>query len=211
MEDKIKIAGKEFSILRLPLRGWAKLESIKKKMDEAIKSGNTDLYADEVEKFLEVTTSPKIEWEKVPWFEFVEILNLATVANSPTLDFPILNSKEESKPLPWEYEGRAWYFWYDLFARNYGWDAETIGNLDIDDAIGLYQEISINDQLNKEWEWGLSEMAYPYDKNTKKSRFQPLGRPSWMTANLVPATLPVVKMLKAHMPMGNIVDVSNLT
>ena len=78
--------------------------------------------------------------------------------------------------------------------------------MDIDTAIGAYQELSIDEQLQKEWEWGLSEVAYSYDSSTKKSRYVPLQRPAWMNP-IIPKQLPVVKMRKSHLPVGNVIDV----
>lgn len=160
-------------------------------------------------RFIEAAVSPSpsgIEWDKVPWYEFLEVYSNAVRLNSPTIAFPLLQgSGEENKKLPWEYEGRAWYFWFNLFSVNYGWGEDTIANLDIDDALGLYQELQIDQQMMREWEWGLSEMAYPYDKSTKTSKFKALHRPSWMMP-IIPKQLPVVKMRRDHMPVGNIID-----
>ena len=79
--------------------------------------------------------------------------------------------------------------------------------LDIDTAIGLYQEISIDDQFEKEWEWSLSEIAFPYNQSTKKQEYKPLERPEWMLP-ISPKQLPTMKMRKDMMPVGNIVDLS---
>jgi hypothetical protein len=122
------------------------------------------------------------------------------------MKFPILTSKDKQKPLPWEYDGRTWYFWLNTFAEHYGWDDERVGNMDIDTAIGLYQEIQIEEQLKSEFTYGLSEVAYVYDKNTKKSRFSPLPRPQWMLG-IAPKDKPVktYPMPAIALPKGNIV------
>ena len=161
-------------------------------------------------KFIEATivSKDKINWEEIPWFQFLEIYSECIIVNSPSIDFPILHGAGGDKSkLPWEYTGRAWYYWFNLFARNYGWTENIIANLALDTAIGLYHEIEIDGQLNREWEWGLSEIAYPYNKGTKKSEYKPLARPTWMKP-LVPKQLPVVRIRKDMMPVGNIIDLS---
>lgn len=206
---KINIQRKELELARLTLRGWTKLGELKIEITEtASKKDYAQLFQSMV-KFIEaVSLSPTgVDWEKVSWFEFYDVYAQAISLNSPRFEFPILvrASQEKNKKPPWEYTGRSWYFWLNLFASNYGWDAETIGNLDIDEAMGLYQELSIDDQLGKEWEWGLSEIAYPYDPSTKKSKYKSLQRPPWMLP-IVPKQLPVVRMKKSFLPMGNIID-----
>lgn len=208
---KIKIGISEYTLVRLTLRGWAGLEKFKAQMDIAISKHDFKEIFSCMVSFIEMAISPSpsgVEWYKLPWFDFVSIYSKAVELNSPTIEFPILRSSngKEKKKLPWEYEGRAWYFWLNLFAKHYGWHEEDIAKLDIDTAIGAYQEMSIDDQLEKEWEWGLSEMAYPFNKSTKKSEYKPLQRPSWMMP-MVPKQLPVVKIKKSLLPVGNIIDV----
>jgi hypothetical protein len=62
----------------------------------------------------------------------------------------------------------------------YGWTLENTENLYFNDAIAYIQEILIDEQLDKEWQWSLSEIAYQYNDALKKSEFKPLPRPSWM-------------------------------
>lgn len=209
----IKIQNKEISPIRLRLKAWSKLEGLKQEIDTATSKNDFNLIFNSMVKFIEVAVSPspsKIEWDKVPWYEFLEIYFKVVEINSPTIEFPILRgSGGDTKKQPWEYEGRSWYFWFNLFSKNYGWSEETISNLDIDDALGLYQELQIDDQMGKEWQWGLSEVAFKYEKSTNKSIFQPLPRPNWMKP-IIPKQLPVVRMLKSHLPMGNVVDLQEL-
>ena len=61
---------------------------------------------------------------------------------------------------------------------------EYVAELDIDDAIGLVQEINVEDQLNREWEWMLSEKSVSYDKQGK-GKFNELSRPDWMNGAVI--------------------------
>ena len=204
----VKILGKSITLQRLPLRGWAKLEEIKKAIDDAISTKDSNNYFLALVQFIEMASStpPKIEWDKLPWFEFLSVYSDAIRINTPSLQFPVLvGEKGETKKQPWEYEGRSWYFWLNLFAKNYGWNEEVIGEMDIDTAIGLYQEILIDGQFEKEWQYSITEIAYEYQEHSKKSVYKPLDRPEWMLP-LAPTQLPIVKMRKDMMPMGNIID-----
>jgi len=209
-DEKITVQGKSVILLRLTLKGWTLLEGSKLEMDEAIKNKDFDKHYSAIVHFIELASSvsSKIDWNKVPWFEALSVYSQAVVLNSPTIKFPILiSSKEDNKKLPWEYTGRAWYFWLHLLASNYGWVEETVGNLDIDTAIGLYQEILLSEQLDHEWTYSLSEIAYPYKEATKKSEYKPLERPEWMLP-LQPTQMPVIRMRKDMLPIGNIVDLT---
>lgn len=210
---KIKILNKEVSLKRLKLKEWTRLEPLKRNLDAALQNKTFDTVSNLMAGFIEAVMeqpAPKIAWDKLAWWEFLEVYTEAVQLNNPTIQFPILQTRGEDKKLPWEYEGRAWYFWLNLFASNYGWDEATIAELDIDTAIGAYQEIEITNQLEKEWEWGMSEIAYPYNKNTKKSEYHPLQRPEWMRP-VIPKQLPVVKIRQEFVPQGNVIDLSALS
>lgn len=206
-ENVITVMGNPVTIHRLSLYGWSKLEGLKKAMDEAISHGDIDQYCVHIVHFIEMASPDlNINWDEVPWYETIQAFSEVILLNSPTLDFPVLIQKaKEEKKLPWEYDGRAWYFWLNLFASNYGWGKSDIAGLDIDEAIGLYQEILLEEQLEKEWQWGLSEIAYPYKESTKKQEFSPLTRPEWMLP-MAPTELPIIKMRRDMLPVGNIID-----
>lgn len=195
---------KEQTINRLPLRGWAVLDDKQRSIKKAAEEGNYSAIPFYIFEIIELCVEG---FDRNSfWMDVAELYNKVQLTNQPTKNFPILTSKEKGKEMPWEYEGRSWYFWLNLFAKTYGWDEEKIGSMDIDDAIGLYQETQIDEQLRQEWEWGLSELSYEYNKSTRKSHFKPLPRPSWMKP-IAPART-VIKKTKipaAMMPQGQIV------
>ena len=93
--------------------------------------------------------------------------------------------------------------WLHLFAKAYGWSSEYIANLEIEDGVALLQEIIVDNQLQREWEWGMNEMAYPYNQMTKKSEFKPLDRPSWMQKKY---EAPKKIKIPIHLiPLGNVI------
>lgn len=178
-------------------------------MDDAVSKSNIDDVYKTMIEFIETASileSP-IEWDKVFWGDFVNVYSKAVMENLPRLRFPILEeNKKEIIRFPWEYQGRAWFFWLNLFASNYGWSEESVSEMDIDSALGLYQEILVDSQFQKEWEWSLSEIAFPYNSSTKKQEYKPLARPNWMLPE-TPKELPKVKIRRDMLPVGNIIDV----
>ena len=181
-------------------------------MEDAISNKDTQLYFEQCVKFIEMALFPlpvtfwkKVDWGKLPWYELIEIYSYIIKVNSPHINFPILNeSKKKNEKLPWEYRGRNWYFWLNLFAKTYGWDADTVSRLDIDTAIGLFQESQIDEQLGREFQWGLSEISYVYNHSTKKSEFKALERPDWMKP--IAQAPKKIKIRKDMMPVGNVIN-----
>jgi hypothetical protein len=80
----------------------------------------------------------------------------------------------------------------------------VIAELEVEDAFALLQEIETDKQLEREWAWQTNELAYPYNKDTKKSDFHPLPRPAWMRIKAGPP--PKTRIPKKMMPVGNIID-----
>ena len=93
-------------------------------------------------------------------------------------------------------------------AKAYGWTEEYISNLEIETGLALIQEAIVDDQLNKEWEWSLTEIAYEYDKGSKTSKFRALPRPDWMGGGKKPPKK--TTMLKVMLPVGYIENVSGM-
>jgi len=206
MTNKEVIIGRtKITFKRLNLKEWTILEENKVVMQEAVEKKDFHGVFDTVSSCISTASDATLDWENQPWFEMLEAYGEALAINSPTKKFPILTSTDEikEKKLPWEYPGRIWYFWLHLLSNNYGWAKEQIEILDIDDAIGLYQEILIDQQLGREWEWLGYEAAFPYNTSTKKSTFKPLTRPMWMAG--ITAKPKTMKMLKILIPVGNVI------
>lgn len=191
---------------RKSLREWIQLEEARSKIRDMFKTKDAVKISDALFEYLQLASSLGMvkEWDKLDSITLFGLYLEAYSLNSPKKEFPILKAHIENKDKhpDWEYPGRQWYFWLNLFSKNYSWSIEYISKLDIDDAIGLYQEVEIDKQLEKEWEWSRSEIAFVYDKNSKSSHFQPLPRPQWM---LPIAPKPrIVRIRKDMLPIGNI-------
>lgn len=207
-DTKIKINGKEFEPIRLKLKGWAKLDELRLVMEEAVTRKDIDRYYLTMVKVLETASIPSgINWDDVAWFDVLDALTRCLELNTPTINFPILQSKKTSnEKLPWEYPERTWFYWLNLFSQKYGWTENTIEQLDVDTAIGLYQEIAIDGQLEKEFTYSLSEIAFPYNASTKKSEYKPLPRPEWMLP-IIPKPK-VIKIRRDLLPVGNVINLT---
>lgn len=193
---------------RLNLYGWAELDNLQRQLKSRAESGDANSASEIILQIIKLVDNR--DYHNAFWLDVAKEFAEIQKENIPLKNFPMLSikSKKKDEQLPWEYEGRSWYFWLNLFAQNYGWDERTIKELDIDSAIGLFQEILIEEQLKQEWEWGLSEVSYSYDKNTKKSKFNRLPRPDWMLPIAPKTRKPVKKtrILASMMPKGNIVN-----
>lgn len=196
---------------RKSLRKWIELEEARSKIKDVFKTKNATRAAVSIFAYIQLAQTGQEDYELDKLYApnvFTLFLEAFTI-NSPRMNFPILKSAaDKNEKLPWEYEGRSWYFWLNLLSEKYGWNMDYISLLDIDDAIGLYQEIEIDRQLQKEWEWGLSEIAYQYDKASKSSKFHPLSRPSWMMP--IAPKPKIIKIKRDFLPVGNVIGTNEL-
>lgn len=183
---EFSLANKTYSVTRPKLRKWIATENCRNIVDESVDKKDDSGFVSGIYSFLSTLISiTNTELEPAPWYEVVEAYSLSALENAPKLDLAMIQSskKEHSEKLPdaWEYEERTWYAWVHILAGSYHWVIEYIAELDVDDAFALIQEISIQAQYDREWQYGLSDVAYEYDKSSKVSRLKPLPRPSWMT------------------------------
>lgn len=191
--------------MTLSFRTYLELESLKKQFSEATETGE---FPEKIFAFLSVASASFDR--KEPWQNTVFSF-LKTVRDSqPNPNLPLIKDspKEKSKDAPWEYEGRSWAYWSHLLAKAYGWTLEYIGNLEFNDALARVQEILTDEQLDREFQYQLSEIAYPYNKSTKKQHFKPMPRPYWMKASVQPVK--AVKFRRDDLPMGLVKDESGM-
>jgi len=74
--------------------------------------------------------------------------------------------------------------------------------------LALIQEILTDDQLEKEFAHSLSEVAYEYSSQTKKSHKVPLDRPVWMRPKFIKAEKKI-KIPANLIPIGNTINLSD--
>jgi len=152
--------------------------------------------------------SPVEDLNKLPWMEVMEAFSKIQSVNDPSWRVPMLkNRKTDGKrrePVPWMYIGGEWYYYRHVFSSIYGWDEDYIANLEIEEAFAMMQEIEAERQLEKEWEYLLSDRSVEFDPKTKTSHLRPYARPLWMQADIKKPGK--VRMLRSMMPVGVIGD-----
>lgn len=187
----------------LNFRKWVELESHKKSIAEAVEDSE---FPDKVLAYLSTAFGNK-GWDKKYWKTPVFSLIDGFQKFNPK-DLPLLNAPKSKKEADWEYEGRTWTYFSHLLAEAYGWELEYIGGLDVNEALAHIQEILTSEYLRQEFTHSLSEIAYVYNKSTKKSDYKPMPRPYWMR----PVSKPTqqVRIRRDMLPVGNIVDSSGL-
>jgi len=135
--------------------------------------------------------------------EVVEVFRTLQERNATRVVFPFLESETGDTTPHWHFKGRSRIHLIHLLASTYGWELETIRQMEPEEALAFVQEVLVDAQLNHEWEYGLSEVAYQYNKATKKSHFRPLPRPPWMLSRKPKVT----RVLKEALPVGNVVEI----
>lgn len=191
---------------KLSFRKWLTLEEAKKKIQSATESGE---FPDKVFDCLSVALSQPAN-EKEAWENSVLSLSRVLKDTVPNQSLPLIKDAptESGKPASWDYDGRGWFLWANMLCKAYGWTLEYVAELDFNDALALIQEILTDEQLEKEFYYGLSEVAYPFNKSTKKSIFKPMPRPYWMKA-----VSPPIKMQRYRadmLPQGMVIDTSGM-
>ena len=196
-----------YSLNRSKFREWVMLESIKENIKETAEHRDVKAFSDAIYSYVSLFMGVEIdELDLLPWFDVGYVYLECMAFNQPTLDLPLfMNKYEKHDDVPWDYKERNWYYFVHKLAANYGWSMEQIGELEIDDAFALSQEIASDEQLQREWEYSLSEIAYPYDQASKKSTYKPLQRPFWMMGMKVEGDLKTTKILKSMIPVGNVI------
>lgn len=207
----------DVAIPRRNLGVWLQLEKIRELLSKAVGDGDSTKVLEYILSYTSTALDSilQINMEKAYWGDVADLYSLVLQLNQPIISFPMLsgntfrsNDTGTKKEEGWEYPERTKYLWINSISQAYGWTIEYILDLDIDDALGLLQEILLSDQFKKEWEWSLSELAYSYDKTSKTSKFNKLDRPAWMNP-IIPTELPKIKIRTAHLPVGLVLEWSN--
>ena len=196
---------KKYVIEKAKLMLWLQLSLVHDKITSAVETKNFDELSSNILSYVS-TALGVIDIDDLPWEQVVDALVEIVNINALTFTIPLLLSKsDKDEDVPWEYPGRNWYFWSHQLAKEFGWSLEYIANLEVEDAIKLLQEILVTKQLEREWEWSMSEKSVSYDVAIKKSRFVELPRPDWMSISVAPVSKKEVQIPEFMMPIGHII------
>jgi hypothetical protein len=195
----VVLSGKEYVADRAKLKRWLQLEGIREQIARAADREDRQGFVAHIYSYLSVALSVEEDFSQLPWFEVVQAYQQLLSLNSPKLDLPLLHATDTGEKIPWDYEGRSWYSWANMFSSAFGWSLEYVAELDVDDAIALLQEIKADNQMKREWEWMLTEVSYD-----RKGKHKELPRPHWMRGIIVPDNSKT-KIKKSMLPVGNVV------
>lgn len=187
-------------------RKWLDLEKLKQ---DFIEAAENDDFPQRVFAYLSAAFDTPAK-EKAEWRSTVLSIQKAHEKNFINITIPIIKDAPKSgKEADWNYVGRDWHYYSHILAQAYGWTLEYIGDLDVNTAFGHIQEIMTDEQLEHEFAHGLSEIAYRYNKSTKKSDFVPMKRPYWMKP-ATPQEIKKIRIRRDMIPVGNIEHISGL-
>lgn len=151
---------------------------------------------------------PKWVWMRLSWMDVWAAylgVSVSTLFSGylPLTSLPV-DKMDIPVKQPWEYDGRTWFFYSSLLAHEYGWSVEYIANLKVFDAMAYVQEILFSQQMNREFEWSMSEASVLYDEKSKTTKPNPLPRPYWMTTAKPdePLPIPKINIPKNLLPIG---------
>ena len=194
-------------------RKWIRLEEQKNKILKAVEE-SSESFPDELFAFLSTALHlPSRYFENADWVKIVRafytVLNKFSYKTNLALFEPTKENKVED--VAWNYAGRAWYLYAHLLASNYGWSLEYIGNLRLDDVLPAIQEILLEEQLEKEFQWTMSERSSYYDDKSKTSKANPLPRPDWMNRHIDPKKeLKTTQIPVGMLPLGTGLNVNDI-
>ena len=193
-------------------RKWAVLEDKRYNVIKAVEETNGG-FPNLVHDYASTALYLPFNYEKVFWKDMLLSFIKIHSVTSPKTSIPIVsrssNTKQEKNY--WDYSGRLWFFYSNIIAAAYGWTVNQIAKLPVEDALAYIQEILTDAFLEKEFTHKLSELAYEYNKNTKKSKYRPLQRPYWMLPDFgkplkARKHAPVPKTL---LPVGNVISLQD--
>jgi hypothetical protein len=206
----IALGGREWNISRARLGDFLRLQQARETLLEGVKSEDnreivTGLYA-----FLRVllTDLSEDEFYAAPWMDiaaaYMQIETINIVPHSQ--DFAIIRFAVRSdKKVPWHHSERVVMIWVHMLAKAYGWTRDEIFNLWPEEAIALVMEVLADDQMDREFLHALSEVAYEYNKSTKKSSYKPLQRPAWMMLGDRDGKVKKTKLRRDWLPQGAVI------
>ena len=180
---------------------FLKLEDIKHKIFQAAKR-KEETFPDLVVSYISAAfLIPKILLKKLRWETTLLLFSLASSKSVPLVAIPLLKpNKEKEEKAAWDYDGRGYAMYVHIIASTYGWTQKYINNLDVDIALALVQEIITDEQLDREFQWSMSDKNYIYNSSTKTSKANPLERPYFMKVEVqAPKKILIPKSM---MPQG---------
>ncbi len=205
---EVSIGGLDYKVSRVRLGLFLKLQRAARRLKKAATQADTGAIADALFEYLTVCMNglTRKDFNSSPWYEVVSayqvILSLNRIPGAE--NFSMLKSPNIStgKTIAWDHDDREVILWIHTLASAYNWSRTEIENMWPEEAVGFIQEILVDQQFEREFFYSLSEIAYPYDKATKRSRYIPMNRPAWM---VIGGGRKDQRVLKDSLPVGNVI------
>jgi len=202
----LDLGGQTYTVQRVRLGTYLDLQDQLTALAKAVEKRDTTAVGDATFEYLNITI-PELsrdQFDECPWFEVTWSFAKIVLLNKIPGKLAMLRHKITGiKSVPWDHEARDRLTWLHIIAGAYHWAKTEILNLWPEEAVGLIQEILADQQLDREFMHALSEVAYVFNPHTKKSRYAPLHRPSWML--LRDREQVVTRIPKSMLPVGNII------
>jgi len=205
----IALGERAWQVKRARLGGFLRLQQARESINRGIQNADNGSIVDGLLEFLRVCI-PDLEakdFHSAPWWEvFVAYVAVERLNRLPhAAEFAILRFPSDShRTVPWDNPLRSVILWIHLIASTYSWAKDQIEQLWPEEAVAYVQEILADKQEQREFFHSLSEVAYRYNKATKKSTYKPLTRPAWMVMRSKGGDL--VTVIRADMvPVGNVI------
>ena len=197
-----------FLLRKVNFRRWAELEDKKYLFIQAVEDSNPN-FSHLLVDYLSTALYFNVDFSKVFWEDTVKAFYEIHSVTSSVRKIPLTSRKSDKKNKKdtWDYSGRLWYVYCDAIASAYGWNEKVVAKLDVNDALAYIQEIFTNQYLDKEFLWSTTEIAYEYNKTTKKSKYVPLPKPYWMLPEIKDdKKRKSIAIPKSLLPVGNVIN-----
>lgn len=205
----LTLGGREYEVARARLGQYLALHNARERIENAVEAQDTGAIADGIFAYLSeaVPELPRKDFEGESWLRIADAyLKISDLNRIPEAEkFAIIRRVERrrGRSVPWDYLGRNAVSWIHIIASAYGWSKDEIESLWPEEAISFVQEILVDQQIDREFRYSLSQVAYKYDKASKKSRFVPMPRPAWMV--MADGKVKKTKLHKSLLPVGEVV------
>lgn len=187
------------------LKKWIELESYKEKIVQSVEQDQKE-FPKYFLSYLSVYLGVPYKYFEYADWEMIVTAFYFCISKSPQINLPLTSpTNKDVKEEDWSYDGRIWHLYSHMLAKEYGWNLEYISLLQVREALAKIQEILVDEQLEREFYYGLSEVAYAYDQSTQKSKFVPLTRPNWMLPKVEPEKIKRFPIPKDMLPVGVVV------
>jgi hypothetical protein len=191
-----------------------RLEEQKNKILRAVEE-SSDEFPNHLFDFLSTALHfPSHYFRRASWVNVVKAFYVSLTHNTHRTELslfrPSTSKNEKQENMAWDYDGRSLHLYSHLLAKEYGWKLEYIYNLKLDYALPLIQEILLEEQLEKEFQWTMSERSAYYDDKSKTTKMNPLPRPEWMTKVKELKELKITKTPTNMLPVGQALTIDDI-